>query len=104
MEALETHTTPENRRILDRMAVLETCTDGNSAMQRYRELHRKDLLREFYFVHTDREEPEIYKRHWLGVRGWRGGSGIHADCGLLSGRDILYHEFSGRYWRNGLWF
>lgn len=68
VEALEAHTTPENRRMLDRLAVIDTCSDGSAAMQRYRELHRQYPLREFYFVHTDREELEIYERRWLGVR------------------------------------
>jgi hypothetical protein len=68
VEALEAHTTAENRRILDRLAVLETCADGSEAMQRYRVLHRQYPLREFYFVHTDREELEIYEQQWLGVK------------------------------------
>lgn len=69
VEALEAHTTPENRRILDRLAVIDACPDGRTAMQRYRELHQQYPLREFYFVHTDREDLEIYERRWLGVRG-----------------------------------
>lgn len=68
VEALEAHTTPENRRVLDRLAVIDTCTDGNAAMQRYRDLHRQYQLREFYFVHTERENLEIYERYWSGVR------------------------------------
>ena len=68
VEALEAHTTPESRRELDRMAVIEQCTDGNEVMQRYRELHTQYPFREFYFVHTDRENLEIYERRWLGVR------------------------------------
>ena len=68
VEALEAHTTPENRRILDRLAVIETCSDGSEAMKRYRELHKQYPLREFYFVHTDREELEIYEQRWIGIR------------------------------------
>ncbi|MCP4405217.1 MAG: hypothetical protein GY801_48935 [bacterium] len=68
VEALEAHTTAENRRMLDRLAVIDTCTDGSAAMQRYRELHRQYPLREFYFIHTDREEVEIYEQHWVGIR------------------------------------
>lgn len=68
VEALAAHTTPEQRRILDRLAVIDTCVDGSAAMQRYRELHRQYPLREFYFVHTDRDDLEIYERRWLGVR------------------------------------
>lgn len=68
IEALEAHTTPENQRILERLAVIETCSEGSEAMQRYRQLHRQYPFREFYFVHTDREELEIHERKWLGVR------------------------------------
>jgi len=68
VEALEAHTTPEKRRELDRLAVIEQCADGSEAMKRYRELHRQYPLREFYFVHTERKELEIYEQQWLGVR------------------------------------
>ncbi len=68
IEALEAHTTKGQRRILDRLAVLDTCEDGQNAMERYRELHKRYPLREFYFVHTHRENLEIYERQWLGIR------------------------------------
>ena len=68
VEALDARTTPDKRRELDRLAVIETCSDGSEAMKRYRELHRQYPFREFYYVHTDREKLEIYERQWLGVR------------------------------------
>lgn len=68
IEALEAHTTLENRRILDKIAIIERCVDGNVAMQNYRQLHQKYPTREFYFVHTSREELEIRERKWLGIR------------------------------------
>ena len=68
IEALDAHTTPDKRRELDRLAVIETRSDGSEAMKRYRELHRQYPFREFYYVHTDREKLEIYERQWLGVR------------------------------------
>lgn len=61
VEALEARTTPENRREIDRMAVIKQCTNGREVMQRYRELHKQYPSREFYFVHTDRKELEIYE-------------------------------------------
>lgn len=67
IEALEAHT-EGNRRMLDRIAVVETSPDGASAMQSYRRLHRQYPLREFYFVHTAREELEIVERRWAGIR------------------------------------
>jgi len=68
VEALEAHTTPDSQRHLDRLAVVETCSDGSSAMQKYRQLHKEFPLRELYFVHTSREEVEIRESYWHGVR------------------------------------
>jgi hypothetical protein len=68
IEALEAHTSVDAERLLDRLAVIETCADGHSAMQRYRQLHQEYPQREFYFVHTSREELNIRERYWLGIR------------------------------------
>jgi hypothetical protein len=68
IEAIEAYTTPDNRRMLDRLAVIETCADSSMAIQRYRELHRQYPFREFYFVHTDRQELEIQEQQWLGIK------------------------------------
>ncbi|MBI9044079.1 MAG: hypothetical protein JEZ06_06315 [Anaerolineaceae bacterium] len=67
IEALETHTI-EQLRYLDKLAVIETCKDGLTAMQRYRELSQEYRLREFYFVHTSRKNIEIKERQWHGIR------------------------------------
>ena len=69
IEALQAHT-EDNRRQLDHIAVIETCADGATAMQRYRQLHHQYPMREFYFVHTSRERLDIRERHWIGI--WRG--------------------------------
>lgn len=68
VEALEAHTTPDNRREIERLAIIEPCADGQSAMQAYRRLHQQYPEREFYFVHTSRENLDIRERQWLGVR------------------------------------
>lgn len=68
IEALEAHTSSDNRRELDDIAVIERCADGASAMQSYRRLHQKHSSREFYFVHTSREQLEIREKQWLGIR------------------------------------
>jgi len=65
IEALEAHTTSDKQRQLDSLAVVETCPDGSTAMHRYRQLHQQYPLREFYFVHTGREELDIREREWL---------------------------------------
>ncbi len=67
IEALEAHT-EDDRRKLDQVAVVEVCSDGAAAFHRYRELHRQYPPREFYFVHTAREELDIRERHGLGLR------------------------------------
>lgn len=68
VEALEAHTTSDNQRVLDRLAVIETCPDGRAAMERYRCLHQEYPQREFYFVHTRREDLDIRERQWHGIR------------------------------------
>ena len=68
VEALEAHTTSEHQRQLDRLAVIEVCENGLSVMGRYRKLHQEYPQREFYFVHTSREELEIQERQWHGIR------------------------------------
>ena len=67
VEALEAHTT-DDQRVLDRLAVVEICTNGLTAMHSYRRLHQQYPLREFYFVHTKREQLDIKERRWVGVR------------------------------------
>ncbi len=68
VEALEAYTRPDNHREVVRLAVIEQCDDGGSAMQSYRRWHQQYPDREFYFVHTSREELDIEVRYWLGVR------------------------------------
>ena len=68
VEALEAHTTPDQRRHLDRISVLEHCSDGSSAFKCYREIHTKFPEREYYYVHTSRDELEIIEETRLGPR------------------------------------
>ncbi len=68
IEALEAHTTPDHQRHLDRLAVIEPCTDGSAAFDRYRRYHQMFPEREFYFVHTSREVLDIREQQWVGIR------------------------------------
>lgn len=68
VEALEAHTTSDNQRQLDRIAVIETCADGQTATQTYRRIHQQFPQREFYFLHTSREKLNIQERRWVGIR------------------------------------
>lgn len=72
LEALEAHS-EEGMRILDRVTVISTCPDGESAVEAYHELHRLFPEREFYFIHTSRVTLKIEERLWVGIRS------IHAD-------------------------
>lgn len=55
-------------RIIDHVAVVEVCADSETAFRRYQDLHRQFPHREFYFIHTDREQLDIHERLWLGLR------------------------------------
>jgi hypothetical protein len=68
IEALEARS-ENGHRIFDRIAVIETCSDGPSTMQRYGELRRSHPQREFCFVHTGTTELDIEERRWVGIRG-----------------------------------
>ena len=68
IEALQAHTTSNSQRKLDKIAVIESCDDGSSAMKSYRHLHQQFPTREFYFVHTSREKLDIRERQWVGIR------------------------------------
>ena len=68
IEALEAHTTHDDRRRFDRLAVIESCKNGSAALKRYRQLHQQYPNREFYYFHTSREEVEVFEQQWLGIR------------------------------------
>ncbi len=68
IEAIEAETTTDHKRHLKRIAVLERCSDGQAAFIGYRHWHQKYPLREFYFLHTSREEPDIQEQVWVGIR------------------------------------
>lgn len=67
VEAIQAHS-KENRRIADDLSVINTFPDGMTGFQAYRELHRQEPFREFYVVHTSREELDIRERIRLGIR------------------------------------
>jgi hypothetical protein len=68
LEALKAHS-EGGKRILDRLAVLETFPDSASAFQGYLKLHRETPERELYIFHTSREQLDITERRWFGIRG-----------------------------------
>ena len=99
IEAIDAHT-EDDRRLLDRVAVVETCPDGTAVMQAYERLHHEYPARDFYFVHAGREDLDIREWRWIGIRrndaayAQRGAGAGHpsrggAQCGVgaRSGRD-----------------
>ncbi len=68
VEALEAHTTSDQKRHLDRISVLEQCSDGLTAFKSYREIHTKFPEREYYYVHTSQNELDITEETRLGPR------------------------------------
>jgi hypothetical protein len=68
IEAFAAHSVAQ-RRILDRVVVVEECGDGAAALRRYRELTRLDPGRELYFIHTRRPDLAITERSRIGTRG-----------------------------------
>ena len=68
VEATEAQTPKDNERQLEQLTIIEECTDGKEAFQNYRYLHQQYPQREFYFLHTSREEPDIHEQIWLGIR------------------------------------
>jgi len=68
IEAYEAETSSKLEREINQIGVVEQCPDGSAAFDRYRELHNQYPQREFYFVHTSREELDIKERTWIGVR------------------------------------
>jgi hypothetical protein len=63
IEAVAAHSEGE-KRILDDLAVLGSYSDVRDAMASYKERHGQSPMREFYVLHTDRQELDITNLHW----------------------------------------
>ena len=64
IEAVQAYTNEKSERILEEVTPL----NSPDAMKSYQELHRKDLKCELYVLHTNRKEPNIIEKRWVGVR------------------------------------
>jgi hypothetical protein len=69
IEAVQAHTNENSERILDDITPLEKFTNSPDAMKAYQEIHRLEPNRELYVLHTNRKEPNIIEKKWVGVRG-----------------------------------
>jgi hypothetical protein len=67
VEALKARS-EDNKRVLERLAVLGSYPDSPVAMKAYTELHREAPTRELYVFHTSREQLDVTERRRLGIR------------------------------------
>jgi hypothetical protein len=52
--------TEKGQRIINQFALMDVCgEDWKAAWERYKELHAADKWKEYYVLHTDREELNI---------------------------------------------
>ncbi len=68
VEAIEAVTTRDQIRKFNKLSVIEQCQDGISAFHTYADLHKSNPNREYFYVHTSREDLEIQEETCLGLR------------------------------------
>ncbi len=68
IEAVKAYTNEESERILEDVAPLKKFPNSPDAMKAYQELHRENPTRELYVLHTNRKNPNIIEKKWVGVR------------------------------------
>ena len=69
IEAIDAYTSDNSERVLENVAILEKFSSSTAAMRSYKDYHRENPNRELYVLHTDRKEPKIIEKKWIGVRG-----------------------------------
>ena len=72
IEALDAYTNENNQRKLKDIAIIEICSNNLSVMKSYKELHKEYPQREFYYVHTNKEDLDIREKRWVGIRSGYG--------------------------------
>lgn len=68
IEAVQAYTNEESERILEEVTPLKKFSNSPDAMKTYQDLHRGNPTRELYVLHTNREDPHIIEKKWVGVR------------------------------------
>ncbi|MBP3041034.1 hypothetical protein J9303_16330 [Bacillaceae bacterium Marseille-Q3522] len=68
IEAIQAYTNDESERILKEVAPLKKFSNSIDAMKAYQEIHRANPSRELYVLHTNRKNPNIIEKKWVGVR------------------------------------
>lgn len=68
IEAVRAYTNETSKRILEEVTPLNKFSNSPDAMKAYQELHRENPTRELYVLHTNRKNPDIIEKKWVGVR------------------------------------
>ena len=68
IEAVQAYTNEKSERILEEVTPLNKFLNSPDAMKAYQELHRENPIRELYVLHTNRKNPNIIEKKWVGVR------------------------------------
>ena len=68
IEALDAFTNEDNQRKLNDIGIIDICSNNISVMKSYKEFHKQYPEREFYFVHTNKEDLDIREKRWVGIR------------------------------------
>ena len=68
IEATQAYTNKKSERILEEVAPLKKFSNSPDAMRAYQELHQENPTRELYVLHTNRKNPNIIEKKWVGVR------------------------------------
>jgi hypothetical protein len=68
IEAVDAHTDGPNR-IIQQIAVIESFNeDSKPALRKYLDLHKVHKDREYYVVHTSKDQLNFEELKWVGVR------------------------------------
>jgi hypothetical protein len=67
IEAVQAYKNEESERILEEVTLLNKFSNSSDAMKAYQELDRENPTRELYVLHTNRKNPNIIEKKWVGV-------------------------------------
>ena len=68
IEVVQAYTNEKSERILEEVPPLKKFSNSPDPMKAYQELHRENPTRELYVLHTNRKNPNIIEKKWVGVR------------------------------------
>lgn len=67
IEAIKAHS-EGGKRFFDDIAVVDTFEDSTTALRRFSNIHRERPDREYFVLHTDKENLDIKEIRWVGIR------------------------------------